>query len=207
MGHTRKPLILGITGGIACGKSEVGRILERMGFRVCDADRVAHGLMRRDSPVYRQVVEHFGEGILSADGQIERPILGKIVFEDPAARKALDRLVHPAVERELRGWIARRRELREDGAVLLPLLFESGMEELGWDAVVCVSSPAEQVFQRLEQRGLGPDEARLRVAAQMPLEEKERRADQVVPNMGTLEQLEKSVQETINRIRAGKEDE
>jgi len=205
MGRMRKSLVLGITGGIACGKSEAGRILGKMGFSVCDADRVAHRLMERGMPVYRQVVGFFGTRILSGDGEISRPILGSIVFGNPARRKVLDGLVHPAVEVELRSWIAGRREREQDAAVLLPLLFESGMESLDWDAIVCVSSGAEEVFRRLGKRGLDRGEAKLRIASQMPLEEKERRADWVVPNVGTLEELGRSMQEIVNRTRAGKD--
>jgi len=201
MGRMCKSLVLGITGGIACGKSEAGRILEKMGFAVCDADRVAHRLMGKGTPVFRQVVDRFGTRILSDDGEISRPILGDIVFGNPAQRKTLDGLVHPAVEEELRSWIAGKRQGEQDAAVLLPLLFESGMESLDWDGVVCVSSSAEQVFQRLEKRGLDRGEAELRVASQMPLEEKERRADWVVPNLGTLEEFGQSMQEIVNRIR------
>ena len=205
MGRMRKSLVVGITGGIACGKSEAGRVLERMGFSVCDADRVAHRLMEKGEPVHQRVVDHFGTRILSDDGRIARPVLGNIVFGNPEERKVLDGLVHPAVEQELRDWIAERRAQRQDAAVLLPLLFESGMEALDWDAVVCVSSNAELVFQRLEKRGLDRREAQLRVASQMPLEEKERRANQVVPNTGTLNELEQSMKEAVNRIRAGKD--
>ena len=200
-----KSFVFGITGGIACGKSEVGKILEKMGFAVCDADRVAHRLMGKGTPVYQQVVDHFGMHILLGNGEISRPILGSIVFGNPAERKALDGLVHPAVEKELQSWMAEKRSANRDAAVLLPLLFESGMESLGWDGIVCVSSSAEKVLQRLEKRGLKRGEAEQRVASQMPLEEKERRADWVVPNVGTLEDLEQSVQEIVNRIKAGKD--
>jgi len=205
MGHMRKSLVLGITGGIACGKSEVGKIFKRMGFVVCDADRVAHRLMRKGTPVYQRVVDYFGIRILLDDGEISRPILGNIVFGNPMERKALDGLVHPAVEEELRGWMAGKRREAQDAAVLLPLLFESGMESLGWDGIICVSSGAEEIFRRLEKRGLKRGEAEQRVASQMPLKEKERRADWVVSNIGTLEELDQSVQEVMNRIKAGKD--
>ncbi len=205
MGRMRKSLVLGITGGIACGKSAAGQILKKMDFSVCDADCVAHRLMKKGTAVYRQVVNHFGTRILLDNGEIGRPILGSIVFGNPAERTVLDGLVHPAVEEELRSWMAEKRKQEQDAAVLLPLLFESGMESLDWDAVLCVSSSAEQVFQRLEKRGLDRGEAELRVAAQMPLKEKERRADWVVPNFGTLKELGQSLQEIVSEIRAGKD--
>ncbi len=198
----RTALILGITGGIACGKSEVGRILGEMGFAVCDADLLAHGLMKKGTPVFQRVVDHFGPQILSADGEISRPVLGKIVFEDPAQREQLNRLVHPAVQKALAEWIKDQRVSGSPGAVLVPLLFESGMDELEWDAVLCVSSSEELVFQRLNKRGLDRIEAQARIESQMPLNEKERLADWVVPNQGTLKELEEATRQAVKNCRA-----
>jgi dephospho-CoA kinase len=194
--------VLGVTGGLACGKSEVGRILGEMGFAVCDADCVAHDLMKKGTPVYRQVVDHFGTCILSDDGEIARSILGKTIFENPAEREALNRLVHPAVRENLETWIAEKRQQGQSAAMLVPLLFESGMDALDWDEVICVSSSEELVFQRLEKRGLGRSEAELRMRSQMPLEEKERRSDRVVPNLGTLAELEDFTRDTVKRAMA-----
>lgn len=202
-GSVRNSLVVGITGGIACGKSEVGRILESMGFAVCDADRVAHDLMEKGTPVYRQVVDFFGSDVLSDDSEISRPALGKEVFGNPAKREALNALVHPAVRARLEEWIAQERRSHRDAAVLVPLLFESGMESLEWDAIVCVSSSEQQVLQRLEKRGLNSEEARVRIDSQMPLEEKERRSNQVIPNTGSLRELEQAVRETAKIIMAG----
>ncbi|MCF7863909.1 MAG: dephospho-CoA kinase [Kiritimatiellales bacterium] len=194
--------MLGITGGIACGKSEVGRILGEMGFAVCDADQVAHDLMGKGTPVYRQVVDHFGTRIVSVDGEIARPILGEIVFENPQEREALNGMVHPAVRDRLAGWIAEQRGLGANAAVLVPLLFESGMDTLDWDAVICVSSPEKQVFHRLEKRGMGHIQAEQRVRSQMLLAEKEKRADLVVPNQGTLGELKESIRNAVANVMA-----
>ncbi len=201
MGHLHTSLVLCITGGIACGKSEVGRILGEMGFEVFDADAVAHGLMKKGTPVYRQVVARFGKHILLDDGEISRPILGEIVFGNPGERSALNDLVHPAVQEKLVGWMGEKRQRGQDAAVLVPLLFESGMDALDWDAVICVSTSEELVFQRLEKRGLTRTEAALRVASQMPMEEKEQRSDQVIPNLGTLGELEDLIRKTVKRVK------
>ena len=198
--NKRNIAVLAVTGGIACGKSEVGRILGEMGFAVCDADRVAHDLMKKGTPVYRQLVDHFGKGILTDDGEISRPTLGSLVFEDPEQREILNGLVHPAVREALAGWIDQMRTEGKPSAVLIPLLFESGMQKLDWDAVVCVSSRAEDIFQRLEKRGLSREEAEQRVCSQMPLEEKENLADHVVPNDGTLEELERATRRIVEVI-------
>lgn len=192
--------MLGITGGIACGKSEVGRILAEMDFKVCDADRVAHALMSRGSAVFNDVVDLFGEQILTEDGEIARPVLGKIVFEDSQRLEQLNALVHPSVRRTLAEWIEAMRAVEKSSAILLPLLFESRMQDLDWDAVVCVSCPENKVFQRLEKRGLSQEEAEQRMNSQMPLVEKERLADYVIQNSGTRGELKVAVRETVDAI-------
>ena len=198
--NKRNIVVLGVTGGIACGKSEVGRILGEMGFGVCDADRVAHDLMKKGTPVFSQVVKHFDTCILSDNGEISRSILGETVFENPAQREALNRLVHPVVRENLEHWISEKRSAGKNAAVLIPLLFESGMQDLDWDAVICVSSCEEDVFHRLERRGLTREEAEKRIHSQMPLAEKEKLADHIVPNHGTLGELELATRKTVDAI-------
>jgi dephospho-CoA kinase len=170
---------------------------------VLDSDFLAHELMGKGRPVYTAVVQQFGDAILAEDGEIDRGRLGKKVFEDPQAREALNRLVHPAVIAEAQEWIKACREAQEDAAVLVPLLFEAGWTE-GWDAIICVTAPDEQVFQRLEKRGLSNDEARKRIAAQMPQAEKAARADFVIENGGTTEVLRNRIVDLVEKIRREK---
>jgi dephospho-CoA kinase len=193
-------ITLGITGGIACGKTETGRILSAEGFKVLDSDFLAHELMQKGRPVYEKVIERFGDSILAEDGEIDRAKLGEKVFADPQAREALNRLVHPAVIKAAQEWIEECRASQEDAAVLVPLLFEAGWTD-GWDAVICVTAPEEQVFQRLEKRGLSKDEAQKRIAAQMPLAEKAARSDFVIENSGTLESLRSRMVDLVERVR------
>lgn len=193
-------MILGITGGIACGKTETGRILSSEGFKVLDSDFLAHELMGKGRPVYDAVVGRFGGAVLAADGEIDRAKLGKIVFEDRAARADLNQLVHPAVIRAAKEWIAGCRETQEDAAVLVPLLFEADWID-GWDAVICVTAPEELVFQRLEKRGVLKDAARQRIAAQMPQSEKAARADFIIENGGTTDALRARTLDIIEKIR------
>ena len=120
---------------------------------------------------------------------IDRAALGELVFEDAGARRELERIVHPEVMRRLREWLDRTREAGQRGAAaVIPLLFEVGEEDL-WDAVICVSADERHVLARLLRRGLDERRARLRMEAQMPLEEKEQRSDYVIRNNGTLAAL------------------
>jgi len=196
-------LVLGITGGIACGKSEVGRILKKREFEVCDADRVAHELMKKGTSVYAQIVEAFGSEILHKNGEICRPSLAKMVFENSQKLNHLNRLVHPAVRQELSSWIKEQRRKKQNAAVLLPLLFESEMDDLDWDAIWTISALEKQVLARLAKRGLSKTEALARIGAQMPLQEKERKANFVIKNNGSLEILEKQIDYILKQTRAG----
>ncbi len=195
-------IVLGITGGIACGKSETGRILEKLGFAVCDADRVAHNLMKKGAEAYRQVAEYFGSGILQENGEISRPILGRIVFDDPEKRKALNNMVHPVVRNELEQWIRGKKQAGKNGAVLIPLLFEAGMQDLGFDAVLCVTSAEQNVLRRMKQRGLSIEEINKRISSQLPLAEKEKRADIVIPNNGSLDALAEAITKAVGKLTA-----
>ncbi len=190
--------ILAVTGGIACGKTEAGRRFAEEGFAVLDTDLLAHEVMKKGTPVFERVVENFGKTILSATGEMDRTQLGNLVFADPEARKTLNGLVHPAVISAAEQWKA---EQHSDAVILIPLLFEVDWTQ-GWDAIVCVSADEERVFQRLEKRGLNEDEARKRIAAQMPLSEKEAKADFVIRNNETLNALREETSRVIKCIRS-----
>jgi dephospho-CoA kinase len=195
----KKGLSIGLTGGIACGKSEVGRILGQEGAQVRDADEVAHELIRRGGQLFDKVVERFGPEIVGRDGEIDRQRLGRRVFADAGERKALEALIHPEVIRVMRGWIAGETRQGKNTVAIVPLLFEAGWTD-SWDAVVCVASSEENVIGRLKQRGLSEQEARARISAQMPLETKIRKAKHVIQNDGTLDSLEKRVREVWRNI-------
>lgn len=198
--QNRIAVVLGITGGIACGKSAAGRMLELMGFKVCDADAVAHDLMKKGTPVFVQVADLFGNSILSDDGEISRPALGSIVFNDPDRLRQLNQLVHPAVRDYLEHWIAERRRAEERAAILIPLLFESGMQDMDWDATLCIASSEEEVITRLSARGLTREESIKRISSQMPTAEKEKLAGYTVPNHGTPGELEEALRTTVAAI-------
>lgn len=188
-----------LTGGIGCGKSEVARFWTAAGIQVLDTDQTAHHLMEPGQPVYRRVVESFGEDILGPDGQIDRGALGEVVFSKPEMREILNRIVHPAVQGKWLNWMKVRREHLESAVVSIPLLFEVGATD-GWGAIVCISAPEKIVIDRLQKRGLSKDAALRRIRAQLPLEEKRRRSDYVINNDQTLEMLEKRAMDTWQMI-------
>ncbi|HSR87454.1 MAG TPA: dephospho-CoA kinase [Pontiella sp.] len=196
----RNAIVIGVTGGIACGKSEVGRILEGMGYCTCDADQVAHGLMAKGTEIFKDIVAFFGERILSDDGEICRSTLGSIVFENAEKREQLNALVHPAVRSEIERWISERRDRGDNGAVQIPLLFESGMNELDWDGIICVSASDELVLERLRSRGMDKDAAMKRIRSQMPLAEKERLSDCIIRNLGSLQELEGATRQAVESL-------
>jgi dephospho-CoA kinase len=184
-------LKVGLTGNIASGKSAVARVWRGLGARVIDADELARRAVAPGTPALARIVEEWGEKILSADGRLDRAALREIVFRDAAARRRLETIVHPAV-RSLRDEEYRAAEASGEEIVVadVPLLFEVGMED-EFDVVVLVDAPAETRRERIvRDRGLGDDEARRMIEAQMPAAQKRGRADLVIENDGTLADLE-----------------
>ena len=191
--------VIGVTGGIACGKSLAAAYWSEMGVAVCEADTLAHEVMEPGGEAYPYVVDAFGRDILRADGAIDRKKLGKKVFASESERRVLNACVHPFVERAWKAWMRRQRERRTPMAVVVvPLLFEAYPK--GWDAVVCVAAPAEWQMEKLKERGLTATEARQRIAAQWPLPDKIRKSDYVIFNAGSREALRQQVKRVTERI-------
>ena len=185
----RKGICVALTGGIACGKSTVADFWRRWGAEVLDADHVAHALIAPGGECVEAVVQAFGERVRAAEGGVDRRVLGSIVFADAAAREKLNALLHPAVIRRMQGWAEEVRREGRVGVAVVPLLFEAGMEN-GWDAVIGVASREQTMLERLEQRGLSPQEAKARMASQWPVREKMARVDHGIENNGSLAELE-----------------
>jgi dephospho-CoA kinase len=178
--------LLGITGGIASGKTMVMRFLSKAGIPTVSADDLAHACIRRGKPAYRAILRHFGKAILASSRQIDRHKLGRIVFADPQKRKRLEKIVHPCVLRALKQFVHRKKGLI---ALDIPLLYETGYDK--WlDTVAVVYASKAQQIQRLRRRnGLTRTEALQRIAAQMPSSAKCRRADIILRNTGSPEHL------------------
>jgi dephospho-CoA kinase len=195
------PKVIGLTGGIASGKSLVSRTLKGLGMTVIDADDVSHELMAKDEAVKQQVVETFGTEVLTAGGTIDRERLGQIVFQDRERRRALERIMHPGIVAQM--W-QRARESKADVVLDIPLLIEQGGHE-HVDLVVVVYTTRECQIQRLMARDqISREEAIRRIDAQLPLEEKIAYANYVINNSGTEEETVDQVTRFYKLIR-GKE--
>ena len=179
-----------ITGGIACGKSTVAAWLPQWGGAVLDADDVVHALEGPGGEAVAPIRAAFGPDVVGADGAVDRSALGRRVFRDPAALAVLNGLVHPLVRRRIGEWLAAPAPAgTRFRAAIIPLLFEAGWETAAWDAVIAIVSDEAEQLRRLEARGLGAAEARLRLASQMTCAEKARRADYAIWNNGTVDAL------------------
>jgi dephospho-CoA kinase len=178
-----------ITGGIACGKSTVAAWLPQWGGAVLDADDIVHDLEDVGGSAVAPICAVFGPDVVQADGAVNRAKLGRRVFRDPAALTALNAIVHPRVRQRIRAWLAEPAAAFRFRAVIIPLLFETGWENAGWDAVIAIVCDEAEQIRRLQARGLSKREARLRLAAQIPCAEKARRADYAIWNHGTREAL------------------
>ncbi|WP_406509103.1 dephospho-CoA kinase [Streptomyces sp. NBC_00212] len=192
-------LKVGLTGGIGAGKSEVSRLLVSYGAVLIDADRIAREVVEPGTPGLAAVVEAFSPGILSADGTLDRPKLGGIVFSDPEKLATLNKIVHPLVG-------ARSAELESaagpDSVVIhdVPLLTENGLAAL-YDLVVVIDATPETQLDRLVRlRGMTPDEARARMAAQADRAQRLAVADLVIDNDGPLEALEPQVRKVWEEL-------
>ena len=196
------PYILGLTGNIASGKTTIGLMLLELGATTyVDADHVVHELYLPGKPLVAQLTQAFGQEILSADGGVDRRILGEIVFDDHEKLRQLESIVHPAVQAAL---LDRLRALPPEGIGVLDAikLVESGYAPL-CHGVWLVTSPPEVQLQRLTTtRGLSKAEARLRLGAQPPLEPKRAAATEIIDNSGTLEALSGQVMAAWKRFKA-----
>jgi|GEM_PF-50260 len=195
---------IGLTGGMASGKSTVARLLAEGGATVIDADRVVAGLYGADDPGTELVRDLFGDEYIAEDGSVDRPALGRRVFQDDLARRRLERGIWPLVRRRFE---ERATAAAEAGAELVvleaTLLVEAGFAG-SFDLVVSVEAPEEVRLARAVERGLSEEEARARLKAQGNGEARRAGADLVLDNAGSLEQLEEEVAGLLDELRAGK---
>ncbi|WP_200907010.1 dephospho-CoA kinase [Desulfatitalea tepidiphila] len=195
-------IVAGLTGNIASGKSTVATFLRRSGALIIDADQIAHDVVAPGQPALEEIRRHFGDDMLTPEGLLNREKLGRMVFEDPDARRRLEAIVHPRVSAEIDRQMARIAENHPDAVVIMdiPLLFETGRTE-GLTDIIVVYTPEPIQLERLTRRnGLSPAEAKARMASQMPLKEKVARATMVIDNSGTLAETERQTLAVYRRL-------
>ena len=181
--------VLGLTGGVGMGKSTAARLLKKAGLPVVDSDDLAREAVQPGTEGLAEIADGFGEGFLKADGSLDRDKMASTVFQDEAARKRLETIIHPRVraawENRIEQW---REQKRPVGVVVIPLLFEVGVQD-SFDAVLCVGSTASTQRSRLRGRNWSDDQIAARIAAQMDIAQKMDLADHVLWNEGTPDQL------------------
>ncbi len=208
-----KTQILALTGGFATGKTTVGKMFESFGIPCCDADQIAHDLLKPGTATYEAVLAAFGKNIttptltLPPQGGgdiIDRHKLADIIFADPEKRKILEGILHPQIGIQMNRWIA-DQEKRGTKIVLLeiPLLFETNWEKQNpWDAILVVTCSEETELQRAQAKGFSQEEVTARLKAQLPLDEKEKRATTIIHNDGSLEETRKQVEQIVYSLLA-----
>lgn len=193
----------GLTGGVASGKSSVASFFAALGAKVIDADRIAHDMLRRRGPAFDEVFQHFGQQVLNASGEIDRKLLGRIVFRDSQERRTLEAILHPLI-------IAKQEELavqyhqESPKAVILieaTLIYEAGIEDRFSKIVVAWCAPAQQIERIMAKGELSREEAAARVATQIPAEEKRRRASFVIDCSESLDQTRAQVVDVYSQLQ------
>jgi len=192
---------IGLTGGIATGKTTVAEFIKQSGYPVINADEVAHQALSPAGPIFHHIVKAFGQEILSPTGEIDRRALGAKIFKDEAQRLRLESLVHPYVKQQVKSL---RDDLEKQGQKIafydVPLLYEKNMQD-EFDQVIVVSCSEKLQMDRLLKRSaLSPIEARDRIRSQLPLKEKIARADIVIENDSTLEALLTATRAVLQKL-------
>ena len=181
-------MIIGLTGSIASGKSTVSQMLKELGYPVVDADLVARQVVEPGTETLNSIEQAFGAEVIRADGSMDREKVGSIIFNDPASRKKLNDIIHPAIRREM---LRQRQAFLDDGyetvIMDIPLLFESKLQHMVDKILVVSVSEQEQLKRLMERNGLAEQQAKARIASQLPISVKEQGADEVLDNNGSLD--------------------
>ena len=198
--NANKNVIIGITGGVATGKSTVVSLLKKDFKYFTSADEIAHRIVKPGKPAYKKIVKTFGKSLLAEDGTLDRKLLAALIFNAPAKRKQLEAITHPEIISTMKKDITAFK--RKSCIVLFeaPLLFEAGMEQMA-DVIVVVAASKKNQIKRFVKKGYTGAEAQRRIRAQLPLKNKIKKADIIIYNDGSMKDLKKSVKELIEVIK------
>ena len=200
----RRFLLVGLTGSIATGKSTVSRMFAHLGARVLDADVLAREVVMPGQPAYLKIVEEFGPAVVQEDATLDRKALGAIVFADPARRKRLEEITHPAIGLRQQRILSVLDEEEFDGIVMwdVALLFETGGVARMDRVVVVYTDPDTELARLMARDGIPEEQARARIATQMPVAEKAKRAHYVIDNSGERVETERQVKAVYESLLA-----
>lgn len=192
---------IALTGGIATGKSHVRAQFDKLGVPTIDADVLAKDAVKPGSPGLAALISRFGHEMLDPSGALDRHRLASVVFADPDARRDLERIIHPIVRQAIDAWFASLDASRHPFAIAdIPLLYETGRDRDFEAVIVTACDPATQIRRVMERDGASPDEARGRLAAQLSIDEKARRADYVIRTDGTFEEANDQVRAVYQQL-------
>jgi len=195
-------LVVGLTGGMASGKSMVSETLRELGLPIIDADLIAREMVRPNEVGYKEIVDHFGEGILNPDRTINRRRLAKIIFSDSKEREKLNSILHPRIVKKIKKGILDFKEKGERIVIVdAALLIEAGQLPLVDELIVVTVSPKVQIKRLAQRDHLTEKEARERITTQMPLSEKVKLADYVIDNSGSAKKTVKRTKEVYHKLQ------
>jgi dephospho-CoA kinase len=198
----RRFLLVGLTGGIATGKSTVSAMFAHLGAKIIDADLLAREVVMPGQPALAEIVEEFGPDVLGPDGALDRKRLGAVVFVDPARRKRLEQITHPAIQRRQQRILSVYDEEAFEGIVFYDaaVLIEGGGHKKIDRLVVVSTDPATELARLMARDGMSLDEARGRIATQMPVADKAALADYVIDNSGSRAETERQVRDVYRKL-------
>lgn len=194
-------IVIGLTGGIASGKSTISSMLQEKGIRVVDADHIARVVVEVGEPAYNQIVEEFGIEILKEDKTINREKLGTIIFSDENKRQTLNSIVHPAVRKEMLKQVEEEKNKQSNAVVLdIPLLFESKLTHIVDKTLLVYVDQETQMKRLMKRNGYNEEEAKMRMDSQLPLYEKRELSDYIIDNNGSIESTKKQLNYLLEKI-------
>jgi dephospho-CoA kinase len=193
-------MIIGLTGGIATGKSQSSKVFKKLGCYIIDADKLSKNLTVKDGKCLKDIIETFGTEVLNDDGSLNRKKLGSIVFNDKQAKIELERIIHPHIIRKTNEIIAKKYK-STDIIVDAPLLFEVGLDRICDKVIVIYAQYHLQIKRFMKRDNISKEEAEKRIALQMPIEDKMKLADITIDNSSTIAELNKNIKAVYKELK------